>query len=538
MERFTLLFVDDEEDVIRAIIKKIDWDSIGFEVLGLAGNGRKGLEMIEELQPDVVMSDIRMPYMDGIEMTKEIRKNWPDMKILFFTGFDEFEFAREAVHLEVEEYILKPIRAVELTEIFQRLHAKMTQEYREKRDVEAMIQNFQSYLPQLQANFYSDLIEGKIPQEDLKQQMKDYHISLTGPCYSCIVIHTSSHHVLEGLSYMLVSSYTQKLARERLQERFHAVPVLYKGNLVLIVQLKRPGEMAELTEECNRFCRYVKKTIDAVATIGIGKVTRDLMELPGIYSAARQALSYRAIYGVERAINIQDVEPMREQADPVENSSHDLENLFSKIRLNRTEEMEEAAELYLEHTFTLGRGLQRHRIAMMELISSLYFFVQNSGIDTEEMLGEADQLYTELLGMDRAALKSWLAEQSRRLAEQMTSSRSNTARTYIAGAQEYIREHYGDEELSLDTVCSHLGVSNAYFSTLFKKETGESFIAYLTRFRMETAARLLVETGEKNYIIAGQVGYSDPNYFSYVFKRQFGVSPSRYIREHEKKNEQ
>ncbi len=534
MKKFTLLFVDDEENVIQTIIRKIDWESIGFEVLGLAGNGVKGLEMIEELQPDVVMSDIRMPYMDGIEMTKEIRQNWPEMKILFFTGFDEFEFAREAVHLEVEEYILKPIRAVELTEIFTRLHEKMTQEYEEKRNLESMIQNFQSVLPQLQADFCTDLIEGKIPEKELEQQMFDYRISLEGPLYSCIVIHTSSHQLTEGLSYMLVSSYTQKLARERLKERFHAMDFLYQGNLVFIVQLNQEGDLSELTEECNRFCRYAKKTIDSSVTIGVGKITSNLMELPVIYREAREALSYRAIYGIERAINIRDVEPERKQEDSQEGSSQDLGSLFSKIRLNRTSEMEEAMDQYLSHVFSRDTSLQRHKIDMMELVSSLYFFINNSGIKTEDILGEAEQLYAELIGMDRPALKNWLSEISRSLADRMTDSRSNTTKNYIAGARDYVRDHYADEDLSLDTVCQHLGVSNAYFSSLFKKETGETFISYLTGYRLEQAARLLVETDEKNYVIARKVGYSDPNYFSYVFKRQFGVSPSRYGAEYEK----
>ncbi len=538
MKKFTLLFVDDEEDVIRTIIKKIDWESIGFQVAGLAGNGVKGLEMIEELQPDVVMSDIRMPYMDGIEMTKELRKSFPEMKILFFTGFDEFEFAREAVHLEVEEYILKPIRAVELTEIFTRLHQKMVQEYEEKRSMESMLQNFRSVLPQLQADFCTDLIEGKVSEEDLDRMMQDYSITLKGPLYSCIVIHTSTRPLPEGVSYMLLSSYTQKLARERLKERFQAMDFLYQGNLVLIVQLKMEEDLGELTGECNRFCRYAKKTIDAAVTIGIGKLTRKLTELSSVYREAREALSYRAIYGVERAINIQDVEPGRKQEDPAENSGHDLDTLFSKIRLNRTEEMDEAVELYLDHIFSGGTALQRHKIAMMELVSRFYFFINNSGIKTEEILGDAERFYTELLGMDRSGLKYWMTEISRKLANQMTDSRSNTTRIYIEGAREYVRDHYADEELSLDQVCSHLGVSNAYFSSLFKKETGETFISYLTGYRLEQAARLLTETGEKNYIIARKVGYSDPNYFSYVFKRQFGVSPSRYGAEHEKQNAQ
>ena len=115
MGKYTVLLVDDEEEVIQVIMKKIDWEGLGFSVIGHAGNGVKALEMVEEFQPDVVMTDIKMPYMDGMELADSIKTRFPTTKILLFTGFDEFEYAKEAVHLEVEEYILKPVNSVEMT---------------------------------------------------------------------------------------------------------------------------------------------------------------------------------------------------------------------------------------------------------------------------------------------------------------------------------------------------------------------------------------------------------------------------------------
>ena len=138
MEKYTVLLVDDEEDVIQVIMRKIDWEGLGFSVIGYATNGVKALEMLEEFQPDVVMTDIRMPYMDGMELSKRIRAEYPGTKILLFTGFDEFEYAKEAVHLEVEEYILKPLNSQELTKVFTHLKVKLDQEIDEKRNVEIL----------------------------------------------------------------------------------------------------------------------------------------------------------------------------------------------------------------------------------------------------------------------------------------------------------------------------------------------------------------------------------------------------------------
>lgn len=188
MSTYSLLLVDDEEEVIQIIIKKMNWEALGFTVVGYAGNGVKALEMVEEYQPDVVMTDIKMPYMDGIELTRQVKERYPETKILVFTGFDEFEYAREAVHMGVEEYILKPINSMELSEIFAQLKKKLDQEISEKRNVETLQQYYMESLPLLQANFYSTLIEGRIAGEELSRYLNDYQITLGGPFYCCLVI--------------------------------------------------------------------------------------------------------------------------------------------------------------------------------------------------------------------------------------------------------------------------------------------------------------------------------------------------------------
>lgn len=130
---YTLLLVDDEEEVIEVIARKVKWEELGFSVIGHANNGYKALEMLEEVQPDVVMTDIKMPYMDGLKLCGHIKERYPATKILLFTGFDDFEYAKEAVHLEIEEYILKPLNLAEITKVFENLRQKLDQERNEKK---------------------------------------------------------------------------------------------------------------------------------------------------------------------------------------------------------------------------------------------------------------------------------------------------------------------------------------------------------------------------------------------------------------------
>ena len=198
MDTYTVLLVDDEEEVIQVIMRKINWEGLGFSVIGYANNGVKALEMVEEFQPDVVMTDIKMPYMDGMELANHIKAEYPTTKILFFTGFDEFDYAKEAIHLEAEEYILKPVNSVELINVFTQLKIKLDQEISEKRSVETLQKYYMESLPLLQANFYSSLIEGRIHEEEIPKYLSDYQISFSGPFFCCVVIHTSSSRVPEG----------------------------------------------------------------------------------------------------------------------------------------------------------------------------------------------------------------------------------------------------------------------------------------------------------------------------------------------------
>lgn len=534
MEKYMLLLVDDEEEVLQIIIKKIDWEALGFSVVGFASNGVKAYELVEEYQPDVVMTDIKMPYMDGIELTKRIKEAYPETKILFFTGFDEFEYAKEAVHMEVEEYILKPINSIELKEVFTKLHAKLEHEVSEKRNAEMLQKYYMESLPLLQANFYTMLIEGRVEKEKMGQYLSDYQITLSAPYYCCIVIHTSANQVPEDMSPLLLSTLVRKQAEERLAEKRQVKSFAYLGNLVMIVSLEKEKEITDLTDACDRFCKYAYRFVGAVVTAGVGLVCENLLELPRSYNGAREAVSYRVLYGASRAINIREIVPQKLTKSGTDNDV-DLSNLFKMIRLGSRDAIRKAVDQYLQQPSFSGDSLQEHYIAVMDLVNELYRFSVNNDILTEEILGDTRELCDRLFDLVPDMLHKWLVDISFSLAEQLASARSRSTNSFVTEAKQFIYNNYADEGLSLDDICKSLGVSTSYFSTVFKKETGKSFISYLTEFRMERAARMLVETDEKNYVIAGNVGYSDPNYFSYVFKRQYGVSPSKYRMEYKEK---
>lgn len=531
MDIYTVLLVDDEEDVIQAIMKKTNWEELGFSVIGYACNGVKAFELVEEYQPDVVMTDIKMPYMDGMELSNRIKAEFPATKLLFFTGFDEFEYAREAVHLEAEEYILKPVNSMELSGVFTRLKAKLDQEISEKQNVEILQKYYMESLPILQANFYSTLIEGRLQKDQAARYLEDYQISFPGPFFCCLVIHTSFGQVPKDMTPLLLSTSVQKQAEERLGEKWLAKCFPYLGNTVLIAQLKSEQEISGLTDECDRFCRYIRHILGAVVTVGIGQVCDDILMLSRSYDSAREAVSCRVIYGSGKAINMEEIVP-QETDWPGHSNDTELSALLKRTRLGSEEEIAGAVDQYLEHAAFCGCSLQQCHVDVMELVSALYRFSANHEIVSEAFPGDVRALYGEVLDMEPDALRGWLISTCLSFREKLISAQDESTSSFITRAKEYVHNNYADESLSLDGVCRLLGVSNSYFSTIFKKKTGKSFIGYLTDYRMDQASRFLIETKEKSYIIARHVGYTDPNYFSYVFKRRFGISPSRYRSEH------
>ena len=217
MNKYSVLLVDDEEEVFEVIRKKLDWESMGFLVAGYARNGIEALEMAEELQVDVVMTDIKMPYMDGLTLCKKLKELYPTMKVIIFSGFDEFEYAKEAIKIEAEEYILKPINANELKEGFERIRINLDRELDEKRNIDKLREYYMESLPVLQENFYTSLIEGRITGSEIEEHAKNYQIEFTGPYYVVTVLHISTTDPVseDNINPVLLAMSVEKLAKEQ-----------------------------------------------------------------------------------------------------------------------------------------------------------------------------------------------------------------------------------------------------------------------------------------------------------------------------------
>ena len=530
--RYSVLLVDDEEDVIRIIMKKLDWESMGLVIIGHAANGVEALEMAEELSPDIVMTDIKMPYMDGLTLCRKLKELSRTIRVIIFSGFDEFEYAKEAIKMEAAEYLLKPVNAVELKEVFERVKNDLDRELDEKRNTDKLRAYYMESLPVLQESFYVALLEGRIAPEQIGRYMDSYQVQLKGPYYVVTVLHISQQSLEEEsrMDPFLQAVSVRKFAEEQVEDRWRSRVVIYLGDIIMISQMHDREEMLEYTNEMDRLCRMAKKVCNARITAGIGYLCDNLEQLPLSYQGAKQAVSYRVLYGNTRAISISEVEP----AEHAELNWEDvystyIQQIMKKVRIGEQDGLEKAISQFTEWLSGEQISMQKYRIVMMELVAELFRFTASHNLNPENVFGGNGDVYSQVLQMESAeVLDRWLRRVCTNLQNAVMNERQDSTKFFVKNAEEYVKEHFADQDLGVDEVCRKLNVSAAYFSTIFKKETGKTFVRYLTDYRMEKAVNMLMTGNEKTYVIAEKVGYAEPNYFSYVFKKQFGMSPSKY----------
>ena len=525
MKEYRVLLVDDEEEIRSGISRKIDWASLGFSLVGEAGNGEEALELAERLRPDVVLTDIKMPFMDGLELCRRLRLILPGARLVVFSGFDDFEYARQAMSLGVSEYILKPINAPELIQVLEKLRQELDRRRLERRDMETLRRRYEESLPVLRELFYTRLLSGQIRPEQVQDRAARYEIDLPQGLWTAALVHVDGD---EGeRDELLLLSVQSFLEQHFALEGCSARVVLYGDMAALLLHLDREDRLYPLLEELERLSRLSQSYLGLRLTTGVGLVCRGAEELDRSAAGARSALDYRVLAGGGRVIYIGDLEPQSAAAPSFE--EEDQRALSAAVKLGTREQAEAVVRELMERLRHAGLSLSRCDLFLLEVVTCLVRLARSGGLAVEEVFGEG---FTGAVSVsDFSSLEElgdWLAERCGRLHDLLGRRRSDSAWQMVERAENYIAEHYTDEDLSVEALCSHIHLSPTYFSTLFKREVGLSFTAYVTKMRMEEAARLLRETDEKTWRIAEATGYGDPNYFSYVFKRHFGQSPSRF----------
>ncbi|MEZ3506391.1 MAG: response regulator [Lachnospiraceae bacterium] len=529
MGLYRILLVDDEEEVRKGIIRKMEWERLGFEMAGDAENGEEALEKVEQLQPDVVLTDIRMPYMDGLTLAKRIRQKYPSIRILIFSGYDDFEYAQQAIKLNVTEYILKPVNMEELSEILARVKENLDEEIEQRRNINLLRESYLGSLPILRELFLNDLVRGVADLSVAAPKLREYGIDiLDARKWVASVIHVErSEPQASSLPWELIPISVRGLVEDYLRSYCRYAVFNSMDEITVIAAIDEDNTQTGLSNLFNDICKESRRVLDTVITVGVGHSCNTLQGISRSYQSAADALGYRAIVGKGKTIYINDVEPV--SRGKLQFGDRDEEELTAAIKFGSKEKIESVIRALSACMEDAKVHARQYQVYMISIVNCLIKLMQQYDLDIDEMFDSKAQYAEFMEGIcRREEFADRIVMISIRMNEAMNRERDNTTRKVIQEAKEYIREHYADPELSVEAMCRHLHMSPAYFSTVFKKETGQAYVNYLTEVRLKKAVELLNETDDKTYMIAEKVGYQEQNYFSYVFKKRYGVSPTKY----------
>ena len=307
MGLYKIMIVDDEEEIRLGVIKKINWEKHGFVVVGDAENGQEALELAEKIHPDVLMTDIKMPFMDGLELGKRVVDIMPSTKIIIFSGSDDLEYAHQAIKINVVEYVLKPINSLELIDVLKRLKEKLDKEYNDKRNMEVLEKHYLESIPVIREQLLVGSLEGRVTKEQWKENEKKLGLDFINNFLSIALINVDDLNKNEDNRLALIS--LKNIVDETMINYCDFISFPYLDKIVLLLALNEKDNIFNIIKGLNEVCKIFECVFGKNISVGIGRIYEDINEIRFSYRTAQSALAYRPILGNGKSIYIDDVEP-------------------------------------------------------------------------------------------------------------------------------------------------------------------------------------------------------------------------------------
>jgi two-component system response regulator YesN len=530
---YKVIIVDDEAVVRIGLKNTINWNEHGFKLIGDYANGREAWEAVEQHKPELVISDISMPFMDGLELAGLISVQFPYIKMIILTGFDEFEYAQQAIRLKVTDFVLKPITAQEIRKLLDRVREEMDEELKRHEDLGRLNSQLSQSLPLLKERFLERLVAIGLSKAEIMDRLAYFGLPPIAPLYLIIVVDIDDYGDRELHSYEQDVEFLRFAAYDIFKETLEQEEVMLfrtrEERMVAIIS--GPDNESLLYERVfslSEQVRYhIEKYLKFTVTIGIGRSSNNVEQLPLAYKSALSVLDYRFLLGKNRVLSIVDMEG--KPSTPLPPNLDWDRKLSSAVK---TGSIQDAYKLIENGVAELKSSLapieacflqmQKVVLSLMNSIQELVLHDQGVAFDKQMKLMDVYRFKT----LDEVEI--WLKEIVRSVMTTITEGRSHFTNMQIHRAVEFIDTNYANDKMSLQDLCRHVLMSTSYFSLVFKQHTGETFIEYLTGVRIGKAKELLHNTTLKFYEIAEQVGYKDPNYFSILFKKHAGITPKDY----------
>ncbi|MBO4638944.1 MAG: response regulator [Treponema sp.] len=521
---YSVFLVDDEPIVLEGIRSKINWEEAGFSFAGEATDGEIALSMIHELKPDILITDIKMPFMDGLQLAATIKKTQPWIKIIILSGHDEFDYAKKAISIGIEDYLLKPFTSEEVIESLKKISAQIDKERTQLSDITKMKEELRTQEKLVQKEFLNNLVHGAADMTNIMTRCQELGIDLLSRYYKIFIskIESTTQNIQKQQeACSRLNSYSGTW--EQTYSFFH-----HSNRLVCICKGTTQSEL-----EDNVF--HIAETIEHIATnnsdciviTGIGKTVDHLSLIPDSYEDAKRIVEFDNKENQNRIISSDDIQlnnsnallELKENDPLVDKLKYASKNDISTI-------IEESMNLIHSNP---GQFNVFASYILVDMIFSVSKLIENLGGDIKQINPEIVQRsYVDKAVSDEQKFKKTMEDVLNFALEFRNSKSTSRYGDVILKAKKYIEENYADQNTTLTTVAEAVAMSPNHFSAIFSHECKTTFIEYLTDVRIEKAKKLMKETDMKGYDIAYECGFSDPHYFSYIFKKNTGLSPREF----------
>lgn len=532
------IFLVEDERVIREGIKKMPWEKEGFSFVGEAGDGELAYPQIIEKKPDILITDIRMPFMDGIELSRLVKEKLPETKVIFLSGHNEFEYAKEAISIGVTDYLLKPINASQLMEAVRRVADTVEKDRENRQMLEQYHQEMQRDQEQDKRRLFSALIHNELSLREIMERGEALGLDFTA-AYMAVVIFTQSAPLGDNRNAKAMEK-AEEAVRSLMKEEGCLRFEWSENTWIFIVK----GESEERLKEKLNVCREnILQTMAAFPKLlyfgGIGPAVQRPRDLRKSYQEANKAFATRFFTSDNLMIDYTEAEEhmQMKEADinlqDLDVSGIDRRKIERFLKEGTTDE---AAHFVKEYFGNIGEENYNSTLFRQYVMMDIYFcalgFLKEIGVDASELSEECQQvnkMVSHVHNIQEA--KEYIGRLFRDVLELRDRHARKKYKDLIQSSMDYIQGHYQDSDISLNVVASYVNISPSYFSSMFSQETGRTFVEYLTSVRMDRAKELLRCTNKRSSEIAEEVGYQDSHYFSFLFKKTCGCTPSDYRRQ-------
>ncbi len=531
---FKLLIVDDDTMIREGIKNAINWPEQGFSDVITAENGEAGLTLFNEFLPEVVLTDIKMPGIDGLELLKAIKAIKQNTKVIILSGFDDFSYAQKAVKLGAFDYVLKTADMDEMTRIVKRAIKEIVAERLEEENEQKLRQQLKLSLPLLKYRYLNQLIFDCDELDRLVNMMAFVDIHFSSETFFVSVVE------LDDLTH-----FTPEIPEEKrlifkmkvfdiINEKFSPLGLCFETKNEEFVCIYFCDEKLSVNDNKAIFTTNMEAVCEAVAdktnmsiSIGCSRVGNGLVSVKPCYEEAKRALEHRLFTGKGSIIHIEDIAGYTSLHYHL-NKEHE-NKLLSSLRVGDRNIVTKTIESVFDD-MKRCRNLEVnnfHQICI-ELFCIASRIVSEFDMNMEEIFGKKFLYFDEVKKYKTLIdTRKWMVSAFNQLTDHILNTKILKTKRIIEEARSYIDQNY-EKELSLELMAEMFHISPNYFSSLFRLSVGQSFMEYIIERRIEKAKKLLGQKDARSFEIAEKVGYDNPYYFCRIFKKYTGLTPSEY----------